>query len=68
MAAKAGDCGVRCPVCASHSKVIDSRRSGDDEVRRRRECKRCGARFTTIERTDEMVVPQLKPPKRKVKG
>ena len=41
---------MRCPFCNDeNSKVIDSRDSGDG-VRRRRECIRCGLRFTTFER------------------
>ena len=39
-----------CPFCNNdNSKVIDSRDSGDS-IRRRRECLRCGLRFTTYER------------------
>ena len=39
-----------CPFCNNDdSKVIDSRDSGDS-IRRRRECLRCGLRFTTYER------------------
>ena len=39
-----------CPFCNNdNSKVIDSRDSSDS-VRRRRECLRCGLRFTTYER------------------
>ena len=39
-----------CPFCNNdNSKVIDSRDSADS-VRRRRECLRCGLRFTTYER------------------
>jgi transcriptional repressor NrdR len=39
-----------CPFCNhSESKVIDSRDSSDG-IRRRRECIRCGLRFTTDER------------------
>ena len=38
-----------CPFCShDHSKVIDSRDAGDG-TRRRRECLRCGLRFTTHE-------------------
>lgn len=47
---------MKCPFC-SHvdDKVIDSRvaRTGD-MIRRRRECLRCGRRFTTYERIDEI--------------
>jgi len=39
-----------CPYCGYHdSKVIDSR-TIDDGVRRRRQCLKCHARFTTYER------------------
>ena len=41
---------MKCPSCGEpESKVIDSRSLGD-EIRRRRECTRCGSRFTTYER------------------
>jgi len=43
---------MRCPYCnASESKVTDKRDSGD-EARRRRECLKCGKRFTTYERVE----------------
>jgi transcriptional repressor NrdR len=47
---------MKCPFCAHlDDKVIDSReaRTGD-LVRRRRECIKCGRRFTTYERIDEI--------------
>ena len=38
-----------CPVCAAiASKVVDSRDT-DQSVRRRRECVKCGERWTTYE-------------------
>jgi transcriptional repressor NrdR len=42
---------MRCPKChAQDDKVIDSRSSGDGaQIRRRRECLKCGTRFTTYE-------------------
>jgi transcriptional repressor NrdR len=42
---------MRCPSCAAQDdKVIDSRESRDGgSIRRRRECLRCGTRFTTYE-------------------
>lgn len=41
---------MKCPTCGEpESKVIDSRSLGE-EIRRRRECIRCSARFTTYER------------------
>jgi len=47
---------VKCPFC-SHldDKVIDSREGKTgDLIRRRRECLKCGRRFTTYERIDEI--------------
>jgi transcriptional repressor NrdR len=46
---------MRCPKCGcEESKVIDSRPSENNEaIRRRRECYRCGMRFTTYERREE---------------
>ncbi len=42
---------VKCPYCESNlSKVIDKRAVvGRGEIRRRRECLKCGKRFTTYE-------------------
>lgn len=47
---------MRCPKCGCEdSKVIDSRPSENREaIRRRRECVRCGTRFTTYERREEI--------------
>ena len=47
---------MRCPYCSyEESKVIDSRSADDSErIRRRRECCKCGKRFTTYE-TIEMI-------------
>jgi transcriptional repressor NrdR len=45
---------VRCPFCHSpDSRVVDSRDIGSGEsIRRRRECRDCGRRFTTYERVE----------------
>lgn len=42
---------MRCPFCSDmEDKVIDSRMSGEGlNIRRRRECLKCGKRFTTYE-------------------
>lgn len=46
---------MKCPYCPEpDTKVIDSRESKDgDLIRRRRECGKCGKRFTTYERVEE---------------
>ena len=51
---------MHCPFCADQeTKVIDSRLVADgDQVRRRRECLKCGERFTTFE-TAELVLPRV---------
>lgn len=47
---------MKCPFCAhEQDKVVDSRESKEGEsIRRRRECLKCGKRFTTYERIDEI--------------
>ena len=41
---------MRCIFCGNNeSKVVDSRYLEDMSIRRRRECLRCGKRFTTYE-------------------
>ncbi|MCC7257867.1 MAG: transcriptional regulator NrdR [Gammaproteobacteria bacterium] len=51
---------MHCPFCNhDETKVIDSRLAGEGrQIRRRRECLRCGERFTTFE-TAELVMPRL---------
>jgi transcriptional repressor NrdR len=45
---------VRCPSCgADDDRVVDSRPvPAGDAIRRRRECRACGLRFTTFERVE----------------
>jgi transcriptional repressor NrdR len=45
---------MHCPVCNhEESKVVDSRLSGDGTaIRRRRECEKCGYRFSTVEEVE----------------
>jgi transcriptional repressor NrdR len=47
---------MKCPFCGFlEDKVVDSRESKEAEsIRRRRECLKCGKRFTTYERIDEI--------------
>jgi transcriptional repressor NrdR len=51
---------VHCPFCAHNdTRVIDSRLLGEgDQIRRRRECMECKARFTTYE-TAELSLPRV---------
>ena len=44
---------MRCPRCGEReTRVVDSRDLDDASIRRRRECVRCAARFTTNERIE----------------
>ena len=53
---------MRCPFCHhSEDRVVDSRASREGRaVRRRRECLRCGRRFTTYEYIEERPLQVLK--------
>ncbi|MDP3259917.1 MAG: transcriptional regulator NrdR [Thermodesulfovibrionales bacterium] len=48
---------MKCPFCVNlEDKVIDSRKSKEgDAIRRRRECLKCGKRFTSYERVEDIV-------------
>ena len=58
---------MRCPKCGcEESKVVDSRPSeNNDAIRRRRECTKCGFRFTTYERCEELPLVVVKSDGRK---
>jgi transcriptional repressor NrdR len=51
---------MHCPFCkAEDTRVVDSRMAEDGaQVRRRRECEKCGARFTTFEKA-QLQMPQI---------
>jgi len=53
---------VKCPFCGSiEDKVIDSRTSKEgDAIRRRRECLKCGKRFTSYERVEDVLPMVIK--------
>ncbi len=53
---------MRCPFCNhTEGKVVDSRASKEgDCIRRRRECLKCGRRFTTYERIEEVAQMVIK--------
>lgn len=42
---------MKCPICGTNSRVLDTRREGDI-ITRHRECKKCGRRFHTSESLD----------------
>ncbi|MCX6814444.1 MAG: ribonucleoside triphosphate reductase [Candidatus Aenigmarchaeota archaeon] len=53
---------MKCPYCASEeSKVVDKRETGELVItRRRRECLKCGKRFTTYERVEAVDLAVVK--------
>ena len=53
---------MKCPFCAhENTKVIDSRPADDNNsIRRRRECEKCGKRFTTYEKIEAIPLVVIK--------
>ena len=53
---------MKCPYCnAQDTKVIDSRPAEDNSsIRRRRQCEKCGKRFTTYEKLETMPLMVIK--------
>lgn len=53
---------MKCPFCeCSDTRVIDSRHTEEGHaIRRRRECEKCGKRFTTYEKVEEVILVVIK--------
>lgn len=53
---------MKCPFCsAPDTKVIETRLTDSDgSIRRRRECEKCGKRFTTFERLETAFITVIK--------
>jgi len=53
---------MKCPFCSTpDTKVIDTRLSeSEGSIRRRRECEKCGKRFTTFERIENTPIAVIK--------
>ena len=53
---------MKCPSCGEeNTKVIDSRPADDNSsIRRRRQCEKCGKRFTTYEKLETMPLMVIK--------
>lgn len=53
---------MKCPFCAhKEDKVVDSRATAEESaIRRRRECLKCGKRFTTYEYIEEVSLLVIK--------
>lgn len=57
-----GEIKMKCPFCGyEESKVIDSRPTDEGQrIRRRRECLKCGKRFTTYEIIESLPIIVIK--------
>jgi transcriptional repressor NrdR len=57
-----GGVQMKCPYCnEDETKVIDSRPADDNcSIRRRRQCEKCGRRFTTYEKLETMPLMVIK--------
>ena len=44
---------MECPFCAHTKSKVTNKRGSNEDVRRRRECLKCGKRFTTYEKIDK---------------
>lgn len=53
---------MKCPFCGKeNTKVIDSRPADDNNsIRRRRQCEKCGERFTTYEKLETIPLVIIK--------
>lgn len=58
---------MKCPYCSStETRVLDKRETTDKQItRRRRECLKCGKRFTTYERIEMPDIVVIKKDKRR---
>ena len=58
---------MKCAYCGcTQSRVVDSRSVEDgNSIRRRRECEKCGRRFTTYEKVDTIPLMVVKKDKRR---
>lgn len=54
-----------CPYCSNDETKVTDKRDSKDETRRRRECLKCGKRFTTYERIEPVEIFVIKKDKRR---
>jgi len=47
---------MKCPYCLHEELKVVDKRDSDTDIRRRRECLKCGKRFTTHERVESMEI------------
>jgi len=51
-----GEKEMLCPYCSNDETKVTDKRDSKDETRRRRECLKCGKRFTTYERIEPVEI------------
>ncbi len=51
---------MKCPFCSSEDTKVTDSRTAEDGIRRRRECLRCGLRFSTYERVQTTAMQVVK--------
>ena len=51
---------MKCPYCGYEDTKVTDSRAAEDGIRRRRECLRCGLRFTTYERVQTTALSVVK--------
>jgi transcriptional repressor NrdR len=51
---------MKCPYCGYEDTKVTDSRAAEDGIRRRRECLRCGLRFTTYERVQTTALVVVK--------
>ncbi|PIN72830.1 hypothetical protein COV21_00930, partial [Candidatus Woesearchaeota archaeon CG10_big_fil_rev_8_21_14_0_10_45_5] len=51
---------MKCPFCGFENTVVLETRESDSGTRRRRECEKCGKRFTTYENIEHSPIMVIK--------
>lgn len=51
---------MNCPYCSNETTDVIETRDGEGATRRRRECRKCGKRFTTYERVETVCLWVIK--------
>lgn len=51
---------MKCPFCGSETLDVIETRDGEEATRRRRACRKCGKRFTTYERIENISLVVIK--------
>src|SRR6056297_205727 len=58
---------MKCPYCSSTNSIVTDKRDSPLGIRRRRECQKCGKRFTTYEKVEKTELYVIKKDKRREK-